>query len=165
MCCKDLRKQFPDKESCFDERLRAEEESIVFIIESEEPFCRVQIDKGIVTDNNIKKCDFVFVRCKKQDFYYVELKSNYKEIEHAYEQIKITITQHFPADLLSSKFHKKKRTYGFIVYGYKEKQSRGERKRSKIPQADQRLRILQDRFKRECGEKLEIVKSPFTHKV
>lgn len=157
MCCKDLWKHFPDKESCFDTRLRAEEEGIVFIVESAESFCRVQIDKGIVTDDNVEKCDFVFVRCKKKDFYYIELKSNYKEIEHAYEQIKITITQHFPADLLPSDIYKKKRTFGFIIYGYKAS-------RSKTPQIDQKLKILKDRFKRECGESLEVRKSPHTHK-
>lgn len=165
MCCKDLQKKFPGKEKCFDEKLRAEEEGIVFMIDSKESFCRVQIDKCLVIDNNIRKCDFAFVRCEKLDFYYVELKSNYKEIEHAYDQIKITIQTHFPADLIPHETPKKKRTYGFIVYGYKEKRSRGERNRSKIPQADQRLRILQDRFKKECGEKLEIVRSPYIHRI
>jgi hypothetical protein len=159
MCCKELRKQFTtDKERCFDEKLRAEEEGVVFIIESKEKCCRVQIDKGIVTDDNVKKCDYVFVRCKKPDFYYVELKSNYKEIEHAYEQIKITIHEHFPADLLPSEIHKKKRTYGFIIYAYKANHS-------KTPQTNQRLKVLKDKFKRECGESLQVERSPYIHKI
>jgi len=108
MCLDKLKKLHPDKEDCFENKTAATEKGKTFRIECKdksEQFCRIHVDGCFVMDNNSNKCDYIFVRCKTEDVYYVELKG--QDIGHAYEQIVETISVHFPSP--------KEKNYGFII--------------------------------------------------
>jgi len=55
-----------------------------------EKICKIKIDGCVFAKTDKpEKCDYLFIRCKTKDFYFVELKG--KDYEHAYNQIIATI--------------------------------------------------------------------------
>lgn len=85
---------------CFSDSTAAEENGKKFIIErgkfKKEQFCKIKVDSCLVLGTNSHKCDYVFVRCSNQDFYFVELKGS--NVDWAVEQIQSSIQyfkQHF----------------------------------------------------------------------
>ena len=142
-CCKELIKNHKSFEECFESATSTPREKgmqfkIIKRTNPKENFCRIKVDDCLIKDNSIKKCDYVFVRCSNNDFYFVELKRRNKVVE-AYEQIIRTI-EYFK----ENKFNvTKDNTYGFIA-------SAG------IPTyANLKLQKLQANFKKDYGKELK----------
>lgn len=92
-CCTELQNIFENKyQECFSNKTAAKEKNRTFIIEKpskEEQFCRIEVDNCLISNDDIRKCDFVFIRCNTQDYYFVELKGS--DTEHALKQLENTI--------------------------------------------------------------------------
>ena len=82
--------------------------SIILKNKGDENFLRIQVDKGLLKEIDLetKKCDYCFIRCKTNDYYFVELKGT--NIEKAVEQLKTTI----------SYFKKNYKVKGNQIYAY-----------------------------------------------
>jgi len=94
MCCKNLHADLAAPAHCFDNSLVCAEKGRKFVIQlpkkSSETFCRVKVDGCVISeDSESERCDFMFRRCQKDEFYFVELKG--KDVEKGYSQIKSTI--------------------------------------------------------------------------
>lgn len=80
--------------ACFSEGTVCKENNKRFEIvrknDKYEKICKIEID-GCVYPKSDKpeKCDYLFVRCKTKDYYFVELKG--RDFEHAYIQLITTI--------------------------------------------------------------------------
>lgn len=96
-------------EDCCSVSRVAVEKGKRFEIISNENFTKLRIDGGLITSNQIQKCDFGFLRYTNEDFYFVELKG--KDIEKAYKQILSTI-DYFNQNLIRIPQNKR---YFFIV--------------------------------------------------
>lgn len=146
MCLDKLKASYPDKEDCFENKTAATENGRTFRIECSnktEQFCRIHVDGCFVIDNDSKKCDYVFVRCKNEDVYYVELKG--QDIGRAYEQIVETISDHFPSP--------KAKNYGFIIA-------------SKVTPAFNRITAKKkEEFQKKYGVKLVIAAVTCKHRI
>lgn len=146
MCLDKLKELYPCKEDCFENKTSATEKGKIFRIECEdrtEQFCRIHVDGCFVIDNNSSKCDYIFVRCKNEDVYYVELKG--QDIDKAYEQIVRTLQQHYKTE--------KSKIYGFIVTG------------KGIPNNNAKRRKMEEEFVKKHGVRLKFEKSPCIHKI
>ena len=99
MDCKEFRDKHPDKEDCLSNGTTAEEKGKKFRIVMpkghREQFLKIAIDKGLLKEIDLqtKKCDFGFIRCYSEEFYFVELKGN-SGLKGAFQQIKTTV-EHF----------------------------------------------------------------------
>lgn len=144
-CCPECRERYGGSANCYDNRTAATENGRTFSIDfknEREPICRIKVDACLVASEEVKKCDYVFVRCSNNDHYYVELKG--KNINRAYEQITTTITTHLQS-------HKDK-NYGFIIC-------------SKVPKAGTDVAKLKEDFIKKHGRKLEVKQNKYTHVV
>lgn len=115
-----------------------------FEIDSKEDFTRIKIDNGLISSQQIEKCDYGFIRHSNDEFYFVELKG--KEIKKALSQIISTI-EHFNNQFI--RVPKDKR-YGFIVS-------------SKNPLVGQTTNILKLDFAKKHGKILEIKNIHYKH--
>ncbi|OQX98215.1 MAG: hypothetical protein B6I24_05955 [Bacteroidetes bacterium 4572_128] len=115
-CCENFKKKSSKKQRKYiSEEVKKEivfkEKQSKFTIKNygEKTIYKITVDGGFIKENNIKKCDFVFIVCEKNDFYFLELKG--ANIRKAYEQIKSTI------DFFIKKIEKieKKNIFAIIV--------------------------------------------------
>jgi len=115
-----------------------------FEIVSNEDFTRIRIDNGLISSQQVEKCDYGFIRHSNEEFYFVELKG--KEIKKALSQIVRTI------DLFQNHFIQipKDKRYGFIVS-------------SKNPLTGQATNILKLEFAKKYGRVLEIKNIHYKH--
>lgn len=116
-----------------------------FEIVSQEDFTKIRIDGGLITSQQVGKCDFGFVRHINGDFYFVELKG--KDIDTAFEQIKSAI------NIFDQQFIKisKNQRFGFIVS-------------SKIPKSGIDINNLKQKFAKDFGKVLKIQNRELKHK-
>ncbi|OYU79117.1 MAG: hypothetical protein CFE23_15545 [Flavobacterium sp. BFFFF1] len=115
-----------------------------FEIVSNEDFIKLRIDDCLVKSQQVKKCDFGFVRNSNKEFYFVELKGS--DIDTAYEQIINTIDI-FQRELIQIP---KPQRYGFIVS-------------SKVPKSGTDVNNLKQDFAKNRGNKLEIKNRDLRH--
>jgi hypothetical protein len=115
----------------------ANEKGKRFEIVSKEEFTKIKIDGGLITSQQIEKCDFGFVRHSNGEFYFVELKG--KDIDKAYSQIVNTI-KHFETNFVKTQ---KRHRFGFIVG-------------SKYPRASTANQKLKLDFASKHGKSLDI---------
>ncbi|MCE7922507.1 MAG: hypothetical protein DYG98_05600 [Haliscomenobacteraceae bacterium CHB4] len=114
MCCAEIQKAFNAQKECFSEKVTSAtgEHGRQFLIElpkgSSESFCLIKVDKYLITNAGVEKCDFVFRRCGNSDFYFIECKG--RKIKKAFSQIVATIG-HFQVKFTIGK----PQIYGFIV--------------------------------------------------
>lgn len=124
-------------QDCCSKSKVASENGKRFEIDSKEDFTKIRIDDGLISAQDVEKCDFGFIRHSNDEFYFVELKG--KEIKKALSQIISTIgyfENHFV------RIPKDKR-YGFIIS-------------SKNPLTGQATNILKLDFAKKHGKLLEI---------
>ena len=61
------------------------------ILSKGETGCRIEVDKKLIPVTlGTEKCDFLFQRCKTEDYFFVELKG--RDVAKAFSQLKTTIT-------------------------------------------------------------------------
>jgi hypothetical protein len=88
-CIKELLVNTKDNDVCFSEGTTAEERGKKFSIDKSncqnEKICKIKVDNCLITSMTENKCDFAFYRSKKNEYYFVELKS--VDIKHAAKQI------------------------------------------------------------------------------
>lgn len=138
-CCFPIYKHFKNSKEFFSLGTVCTQKNKTFKIEFSknyrEDITRIVIDDGLIKDKK-KKCDFLFIRCQSNHYYFVELKS--EDIEHAYNQIENTIS------IFNSILHLRKNLiYGFIV-------STG------VPKAQQRIQKLKESFRKNLGVSLTV---------
>lgn len=148
-CLETLRKAFPKaSDHCFDQKLAVEEKGRKFRIElkkgSDETFCRAQIDGCAIDDDTVEKCDSLFLRCKTEDFLFVELKG--KDVKKGFSQLLSTI-------LLTKPFFKfqKRQVHGFIVS-------------SRVPNGAD-VQNMKAEFRKNHGHRLEVKNGIWVEKV
>jgi hypothetical protein len=81
-----------DKNDCFSNATSAKENGKKFIFDNRtnKSLCRVKVDKCLIADNSVKKCDFLFKVYEPSKYYLVELKGlkaedGVKQIVSTYE--------------------------------------------------------------------------------
>ncbi len=150
-CCNKIQDVLKSTEhKCFCEKTSAKEKNRTFTIDKrkapKEQFCRIEVDNCLIKDGNIKKCDFVFVRCINNEHYFVELKGS--DIKHAIKQLETTI-KYFKqqADL------KKKQIFAYIVS-------------NRVPSnSNQQFNSMKKRFMKNIGAGLKIATKKLTMKL
>jgi len=107
----------------------------------------VKVDGCVIPEDSAsERCDFIFRRCQKEEFYFVELKG--KDVEKGYSQIKSTIEFLRP----KLKFQPEKVSAFIIV--------------SRSPLSSTRLQALRNEFvKKKYGHVLEVHSREWTHKI
>jgi hypothetical protein len=86
MCCKKFQPFIGGEDKCYSNKTSAKEgQTFSFKLKSKESFCRIEIDGCVDNSQTSKKCDYLFVRCATNDFYFVELKGT--DISGAYKQL------------------------------------------------------------------------------
>ncbi|OQX97864.1 MAG: hypothetical protein B6I24_07400 [Bacteroidetes bacterium 4572_128] len=95
-CCKNFKSKFTKEQQKYiiekdDKIIPFRENRSQFIIQNPKQtiICKIHVDGKLITDNAIKKCDFAFIFCKNNTFYFLELKG--KDVKKAYEEIENTI--------------------------------------------------------------------------
>jgi hypothetical protein len=94
-----IKKHFSNKDKCFKDNVTVAVEKkrrfeIVRKNNVSELICRIRIDGCLLTDNNIKKCDWLFVLEKSKVMIFVECKG--ENVLDAIEQLKSTICKFKP---------------------------------------------------------------------
>ena len=110
-------------------------------------FCSIKID-GCVDRTQTRKCDYLFVRCRLEHFYFVELKGS--DISGAYKQIVSSIKSIQPKiDLRKEGEKKKVRLENKSVFGVIALRS--------VPRP-QLLKVnrLKEKFRKDVGMELMI---------
>jgi len=93
VCCDKYKALFDKGDECYDSNTSATEKGKTYRIEikdKSERFCRIKIDGCVIPEESKKKCDYLFVRCKTEDLYFIELKGKHG-LDEAYNQIEQTI--------------------------------------------------------------------------
>lgn len=90
MTCSDLRTILHGDEKCFSNGTTAVEKNKKFILNNKtgRAICKVRVDSCIITDNAIKKCDYLFSIEEPSKYYLVELKG--VDLDTAVKQIEST---------------------------------------------------------------------------
>jgi hypothetical protein len=146
MSCVDLQKvlNIPGKDDCFSKSSSAKEKGKKFIFQNllNKSICRVKIDDCLITNPELKKCDFLFKVLENNKYYLVELKG--VAVIDAVAQILSTY------HIINIKIQTKPENYKGIVVS------------SSVPSAtEQRFRRLQDKCYRE--NRLAITKTHVLH--
>jgi hypothetical protein len=95
-CCNEIKSKL-HAGACIQESTATEKNGKRFEIQRksnpQETICKLDVDCWIpITDNNQKKCDTIFIRCKENEYYFVELKgSGESDLDKVYRQITDTI--------------------------------------------------------------------------
>lgn len=132
MACENLRNLLNGDEACFSNASSAVENGKKFIFNNpnRKTICRVHVDNCLITDQAIKKCDFLFNIIEDGKYYLVELKGT--AIDTAVEQIVSTF------DIVNRKIKATADSYTGIVVS------------SAVPKAaNQKFKNLQDRIYRD----------------
>lgn len=108
MACDNFRLILEGNEECFSNSNNAREKGKRFSIRNPEqkPICKVRVDDCLITDNTIKKCDYLF-GVNNNNYYLVELKG--VDINTAIEQIVSTY------EIVNSKINSPVTNYKGIV--------------------------------------------------
>ncbi len=153
MNCKDFRAKHSDKTACLSNGTTAEEKGKKFRIVlpkgCKEQFLKIAIDKGLLKEIDLKtkKCDFGFIRCSNEEFFFVELKGN-SGLKGAFQQITTTV------EYFRNKYNiPKEKVSAFIV-------SAG------VPKsANQEFAKMKQEFKKKYGTKLEKQTRQYDHHI
>ena len=150
MCCNTLIEKLKIHPNCdvnpnfFSHGTSAEEKGQKFKLvlpKGEKDCCRIEIDKRLVPSTDIKKCDFLFQRCKTEDYFFVELKG--QNIERAFEQLKDTI------NLLKKALKMEKyQCHAFICAS-----------KVSLPNYSTRKQKFDEEFRKDYGKELRITSS------
>ena len=150
MTQKELQTAFNIPDSCItpcNKIHKVSENKVSFLLDRSkavsDKFWCIQVDKCMITSDLHKKCDFAFIRQKKdncKEFYFVELKNAL--IVKAYSQIVTTIKEHF-------KSLPKRECYGFIVA-------------NRVPSGTD-VQNLRKKFVRDIGADLIVKSNTYTH--
>ncbi len=144
-CCEKMQNVFGDKyQKCFSNKTSAKENNRTFVIKNpnKENFCRINVDGCLIDNVKQKKCDFVFLRCKTDEYYFVELKGS--DTEQAVKQLENTIDYFKQKNTLS-----KQQISAFIVS-------------SRVPSnSNQRFNTLKQKFRRDYGIRIKISTKKF----
>ncbi len=140
--CEQIEEQFAEQEKCLEKSknsiIPVAEKGKTFKIsnQSKHEIYKIKIDKCLINDEELLKCDYLFIDCDSEIGYFVELKGT--DIEHAYKQL-ITTIKWWRAKITNPQ---KEKTYAYMVS-------------SSVPaNAEQRFRTLKEQFKRDIGKEL-----------
>ncbi len=140
--CEEIDKQFSAKGSCFEKSknsiISTSEKGKTFKIsnQSKHNIYKIRVDRCLIEDKKVIKCDNLFIDCDDETGHFVELKGT--DIEHAYKQLTSTIKWWRE----KVKHPQKEKTYAYMVS-------------SSIPAAaEQKFRALKEQFKRDIGKDL-----------
>jgi hypothetical protein len=141
MCCNILIEKLEANTDCFTNKTAAEEKGRKFhlLLPKGETACRIKVDKCLVFSSKTKKCDFLFKRCKTDDYFFVELKG--QDITQAFLQLTTTVKL-----LKETLGIKKENCYAFISA-------------SKVPRMTTRSQNFEENFKKGYGQELRISSS------
>lgn len=104
--------------------------------------CRIEVDKKLIPESfGTKKCDFLFQRCKTEDYFFVELKG--RDVVKAFLQLKTTITL-----LKESLEMEKHQCHAFISAS-----------KVSLPNYSTQKQLFDAEFKRDYGKELRISSS------
>ncbi len=141
-CCEKIQAVFGNEyQNCFSNKTSAKENNRTFVIKNQNPqkeqFCRINVDGCLIDDSKRRKCDFVFLRCKTEEYYFVELKGS--DTKHAVKQLENTI--HYFKERINLS---KQQISAFIVS-------------SRVPSnSNQRFNNLKKKFRRDYGVNIQI---------
>ncbi len=151
-CCKSLREKLGGDTSCYSHKTACNQNKSSFSIENpkKEEICRIDLDECVMKDGlGIRKCDFVFVRCKNKEFFFVELKDDKMKV--AFKQITSSI-EHFQQKEVVEKKLKWMNT-GVIIC-------------SRVrPQHNTLQTNLKKEFAKKWGRRLIIKSQSYSHKL
>lgn len=84
MCCKKFVSPLGSKPDCFSNEASCIEQGRTFSIKKKkgntESFCKIKVDGCLIRNQTC--CDYIFIRCKNPDFYFVELKKGSDVTRH-----------------------------------------------------------------------------------
>jgi hypothetical protein len=132
MACENLRNLLNGDGVCFSNAISAIENGKKFIFNNpnRKTICKVRVDNCLITDQTIKKCDFLFSIQEDNKYYLVELKG--KAIDIAIEQIVSTF------DIINLKIKAAAQNYTGIIVS------------SAVPKAaNQKFKNFQDKIYRD----------------
>ena len=132
MACENLRNLLNGDAACFSNSISAIENGKKFIFKNpnRKTICKVHVDNCLITDQTIKKCDFLFSIQEDNKYYLVELKG--KAIDVAIEQIVSTF------DIVNLKIKATAQNYTGIIVS------------SAVPKAaNQKFKNFQDKIYRD----------------
>lgn len=143
MCLNKWKNKLGGGDNCYAVKASGSEEGKSFSIKrksKDTQFCRVEVDGCLLTskEKGDNKCDYLFIHCQKEEFYFVELKGT--ELMKAIEQLDKTVRA------LKKKLHKDfpKQFYAFIVC-------------SNVPKAaSTKVNLAKRRFFKNHGQQVEI---------
>ncbi len=146
MSCADLKKllKVSDKDDCFSNSSSAREKGKKFVFNNRErkSICRVKVDDCLISNTNVKKCDYLFSVHENDRYYLIELKG--LDIMVAIKQILSTY------NIVNKQLKKEPENYKGIIVS------------SVVPiSTQQKFRYLQEKYLRE--NKLRIVKTHIHH--
>jgi hypothetical protein len=133
-----------DKKDCFSQSTSAQERGKKFSFNNPDrkSICRVKVDACLITNLEIRKCDFLFRVQENNKYFLIELKG--MDVEHAVQQIINTY------EIVNGRINTTPQNYKGVIVS------------SRVPAAtEQKFRQLQDKCLRE--KRFKITKTHNSH--